>query len=438
MPRSLRLPWGFRQLSLGALVWAAFAAWPAAGSSTALTLAVIGDYGLAGPDELAVANLVKSWNPDALLTTGDNNYPDGSAATMDQNVGQYYYSYIYPYTGTYGVSQAPNRFFPSIGNHDWPEVEGLTPYRDYFTLPGNERYYAVRLGNAEIFVLNSDYHEPDGRNSASVQANWLRAALAASSATWRLVVVHHAPYSSGATHGSEPLVQWPYAAWGADAVLSGHEHLYERLLVDGLPYFVNGLGGGGYYSFGTPIAGSQVRYRSAYGAMRLVVEAARLTFEFIAVNGTVIDTYTLNKPEATETPVFTATPAPTQTPTATATVTPTATCSHTPTPTDTPTATPTRTLTPPNTSTPTATYPSTPTATPTAARTHTPTPTSTPTATPTAPPALTPAATATPVSTATLAPALALTATPTLAAPLTPTPAEPRLYLPWVLKAWGR
>ena len=73
MLRSLRLPWGFGQLSLGALVWAAFAAWPAAGSSTALTLAVIGDYGLAGSDGLAVASLVTSWNPQAILPLGVNN-----------------------------------------------------------------------------------------------------------------------------------------------------------------------------------------------------------------------------------------------------------------------------------------------------------------------------------------------------------------------------
>jgi tartrate-resistant acid phosphatase type 5 len=52
-------------------------------------------------------------------------------------------------------------------------------------------------------------------------------------------------------------MQWPFAAWGATAVLAGHDHDYERLTVGGLPYFVNGLGGEGQVAFtGPPLAGS--------------------------------------------------------------------------------------------------------------------------------------------------------------------------------------
>jgi tartrate-resistant acid phosphatase type 5 len=65
--------------------------------------AAIGDYGLAGNNELAVANLVKSWNPDFIVTLGDNNYPLGADSTIDQNIGQYYHDYIYPYKGNYGT-----------------------------------------------------------------------------------------------------------------------------------------------------------------------------------------------------------------------------------------------------------------------------------------------------------------------------------------------
>src|SRR5262249_28396187 len=64
--------------------------------------AVIGDYGLAGTPEQQVANLVQGWNPSLILTLGDNNYPNGDASTIDQNVGQYYHNYISPYTGSYG------------------------------------------------------------------------------------------------------------------------------------------------------------------------------------------------------------------------------------------------------------------------------------------------------------------------------------------------
>lgn len=68
--------------------------------------------------------------------------------------------------------------------------------------------------------------------------------LAASTATWKLVMLHHSPFSSGSNHGSIARLQWPYQTWGADAVLSGHDHLYERILAgSGFPYMVNGLGG---------------------------------------------------------------------------------------------------------------------------------------------------------------------------------------------------
>ncbi|PYV85585.1 MAG: alkaline phosphatase, partial [Acidobacteria bacterium] len=59
--------------------------------STTVRFAVIGDYGTAGQNELDVSSLVKSWNPDFIITVGDNNYPDGWASTIDRNIGQYYH-----------------------------------------------------------------------------------------------------------------------------------------------------------------------------------------------------------------------------------------------------------------------------------------------------------------------------------------------------------
>src|SRR5262245_221000 len=84
-----------------------------------IRFAVIGDYGYAGQPELDVANLVKSWNPDLVITLGDNNYELGAASTIDQNIGQYYHQFISPYTGGYGLGDSVNRFFPCLGNHDW-------------------------------------------------------------------------------------------------------------------------------------------------------------------------------------------------------------------------------------------------------------------------------------------------------------------------------
>jgi hypothetical protein len=266
--------------------------------------AVIGDYGSAGPNEAAVAALVKSWNPGFVITVGDNNYDVGSAATIDANIGQYYREFIGNYTGAYGPGSATNRFFPALGNHDWG-TPGAAPYLNYFTLPGNERYYDYVQGPIHFFVVDSDPAEPDGRNSSSTQARWLQAGLAASTAPFQLVYFHHAPYSSG-NHGSDVTMQWPFQQWGADAVLAGHDHTYERLNIGGLPYFVNGLGGRSLYPFGAPVAGSQFRYSANYGAMLVTYDNASVNFEFHSITGgdTLIDSYTLSSaPTTTETVV---------------------------------------------------------------------------------------------------------------------------------------
>jgi hypothetical protein len=142
---------------------------------------VIGDYGEGNLAEQGVANLVKSWKPDFILTTGDNNYPVGSAETIDDRIGQYFQGYIYPYHGNYGPGADQNRFFPALGNHDWI-TPGAQPYLDFFTLPGNERYYDFTRGPVHFFALDSDSHEPDGVSRQSIQANWLKDHLASSSA----------------------------------------------------------------------------------------------------------------------------------------------------------------------------------------------------------------------------------------------------------------
>jgi tartrate-resistant acid phosphatase type 5 len=253
--------------------------------------AVIGDYGTGNQFEDDVAKLIKSWNPDFIITTGDNNYPLGQASTIDNRVGQFFHEYIFPYKGKYGKGAEFNRFFPSLGNHDWLS-EDAQPYLDYFTLPGNERYYDFTWGPLHLFAIDSDSNEPDGVGSKSKQASWLREKLAAAPETWKIVYMHQPPFSSG-MHGSIEWARWPYREWGATAVLGGHDHTYERLVIDGLAYFVNGLGGGDIYYFKTILEGSQKRYSNDYGAMRVTVDDRTITFEFITRNGVLVDTYTI-------------------------------------------------------------------------------------------------------------------------------------------------
>lgn len=259
-----------------------------------IRFAVIGDYGYAGQAETDVSTLVKSWNPDFIITLGDNNYNSGAASTIDRNIGLYYSSFISPYSGSYGKGDTINRFFPSLGNHDW-ETAGAVPYLNYFTLPGNERYYDFVKGPVHFFAIDSDPREPDSITSSSPQGRWLEKQLHSSTATWKLVYFHHPPYSSGSQHGSTAAMQWPFQTWGATAVLSGHEHNYERIVRNNFPYFVNGLGGRSRYNFGTPLSGSLVRFNADYGAMLVEANNDSITFVFRTRDDSLIDRYVMTK-----------------------------------------------------------------------------------------------------------------------------------------------
>jgi hypothetical protein len=273
--------------------------------SSGISFAVIGDYGLAG-DGLAgdreggVANLVKSWSPDFIITLGDNNYPAGQEATIVQNIDAYYGEFI-------DADFSQTRFFPSLGNHDWGQGTIVSiqcagnvctgPYLDHFDLPGNERYYDFVRGSVHFFVVDSDSHEPDGNTWDSTQGEWLKAGLASASEPWKIVYFHHAPYSSGVHQSFNPM-KWPFAAWGASAVLAGHDHDYERLEKDGIPYIVNGLGGAVPRACTATENEATVKsecYSADNGAMRVEADACQMTFEFVTRGNVPEDTLTLTR-----------------------------------------------------------------------------------------------------------------------------------------------
>lgn len=268
------------------------------GAQTTIRFGAVGDYGDNSHTQ-AVADLISSWNPDFVITQGDNNYSNNSSVSAwDDEVGQYYGQYIhYPSgsTSAYAPGPSVNQFFPSLGNHDWDA--GISGWYNYFELPGNERYYDFIQGPVHFFVIDSDNSEPDGITSNSTQGQWLQAQLASSTSTWKIVYFHHPPYSSSSNHGNTSALQWPFQAWGATAVMAGHDHVYERILKNGFPYFVNGTGGKSLYGFSsTPEPGSMVRYNSDYGGMIIEANEDSLNFKFysIAGGGTLIDNYTIH------------------------------------------------------------------------------------------------------------------------------------------------
>jgi tartrate-resistant acid phosphatase type 5 len=265
---------------------------PSRPETQSTTFAVIGDFGVDNRHERDVAGLVASWNPAFIVTTGDNHYGKKgatSASTYSKSVDDYYGKWL------------GGAFFPSLGNHDYDVKPAPEAYTDYFDLPGpglantsgNERYYDFVQGPIHFFVLNSNAEEPHGTDSVSKQAKWLKRQLKASPSKWNVVVAHHPPYSSDGEHGPAKYMRWPFAEWGADVVLAGHNHCYERVMHDGIVYFTNGLGGATRYDFGSRITGSKARYMSGWGAQKVTIADAALVFEFYDVNGERVDRYSV-------------------------------------------------------------------------------------------------------------------------------------------------
>ncbi len=268
------------------------------------TVAVVGDFGSQDAHEDSVAKLIKSWNPLEIITTGDNIYPDGGGS-YDDAVGAYYADYIGDYKGTHGVGAMQNHFWPVPGNHDWAGNEALAGFRAFFTLPpgpGGERYYDRALdaqGLVHLYVLDSDSHEPDGIRATSKQALWLEETLKANaaSACFHVVAFHHPPYTTLTGHRPATALRWPFKAWGADLVLTGHNHHYERLNIDGLPYIVSGNGGAHLYEHQEEVAeGSLFFDDTHYGALRLGIARGEIHGQaFAAGVAAPVDTFLVKK-----------------------------------------------------------------------------------------------------------------------------------------------
>jgi tartrate-resistant acid phosphatase type 5 len=241
------------------------------------SVAVIGDFGAASDGERAVADLVARARPRAVVTVGDNDYDDRGYPTL---VGDYYGRW---------VSSAS--LLPAVGNHD--HEEGIGAFDSYFSYLDGRHVYAAGRAGMRFFVIDSTT-ALDSELSMKRQREWLKRSLLASRARWKVVVLHHPPYSSGDVHGSTPEFQWPFAEWGADLVLAGHDHVYERIVADGMTYVVDGSGGKDLYGFDDPVAGSRVRFDSDFGALFLTASDRTLSGEFWSAAGVRVDRFTLH------------------------------------------------------------------------------------------------------------------------------------------------
>jgi len=225
--------------------------------------------------------------PGTVLTLGDTVYDDGSA---DQFARCYLPSW----------GRFRDRTYPAPGNHDY-QTAGASGYYGFFGpragQPG-KGWYSFDLGRWHLVALNSNCDAVGGCQPGSEQERWLRADLAAHPARCTLAFWHHPRFSSGTTHGSDPAVGGLWVALyqaGAEVVLVGHEHNYERFTpldplggVDparGVREFVVGTGGRSHYPFGAPLPGSEARNSDSFGLLQLQLRPTGYTWRFLPAPG---------------------------------------------------------------------------------------------------------------------------------------------------------
>jgi hypothetical protein len=242
-------------------------------SSDEVVLAGAGDIATCNRDEDDLTAGLLDDIPGTVFTTGDNVYVDGS-----------YTEYLHCYEASWGRHKSRTR--PVPGNHEY-NTSGAAGYFQYFhNVPS---YYAYNLGSWRIYALNSEIDVSD----SSPQIAWLVEDLASNPSRCVLAYWHKPRWSSGTQNGSAPNMQtlWKilYEA-GAELVINGHEHNYERFaemdstgveVTQGLREIVVGTGGAGLYPFGTPLPASQVRDNETFGVLKLTLHPTGYDWEFI-------------------------------------------------------------------------------------------------------------------------------------------------------------
>jgi 3',5'-cyclic AMP phosphodiesterase CpdA len=254
--------------------------WPSAESTR---FVAIGDFGVGGATERSMGASVKSWTKnhpiDLLLTLGDNDYTESPSAFHDNWVASF------GWLETAGTSVAG-----TLGNHD-VRVDGGRYEFDELGMP--RARYRRRIGDVGFFFLNSN------AVGSAKQKEWLRRALADSTARWQIVAFHHPAYTCGGYYGNGGVLsRWVplLERYGADLVLSGHDHNYQRFKEHrGVRYVVHGGGGAPLYSIRSCPGSYPARRvaRAVRGFLYLVAEADRLRGFAVKPSGAVLDTFTV-------------------------------------------------------------------------------------------------------------------------------------------------
>jgi hypothetical protein len=237
------------------------------------------------------ANLVVGTGLTGVLTLGDEQYDDGTLAKFQQ-----------VYDTTWG--KVNNLGHQGVGNHEYL-TSGAKGYWDYFNGvgitngpagPRGKGWYSFNVGAWHIVALNSNCDKV-ACGAGSAQETWLKQDLAAHPSKCTLAFMHHPRFSSGIA-GNYTAVStfWNdlYNA-GADVVLQGHDHDYERFKpqtpsatadsAKGITSFVVGTGGKSLKTFSGTRANSVIRHTGTYGVLRMTLHATSMDYRFVPEAG---------------------------------------------------------------------------------------------------------------------------------------------------------
>lgn len=271
----------------------------------AAALGAVGAWGAGSKRRAPDVTLVAAGDIASCPSSGDEATASlldgikGTVATLGDNV--YYSGTAAEFRDCYAPSwgRHKSRTQPAPGNHDY-QTRGSTGYFAYFGAAAGDPakgYYSYDLGTWHIVVVNSNCSAVGGCTTGSAQERWVRADLAANRTRCALAYWHHPRFSSG-PHGSDPMMRPIWQALydqGADVVLSGHDHDYERFAPQtpggtadsrrGIREFVVGTGGASHYPVMTPVGNSQVRNGDTYGVLKLTLKPAAYQWQFVPEAG---------------------------------------------------------------------------------------------------------------------------------------------------------
>ncbi|MCP3064193.1 metallophosphoesterase [Myxococcus sp. K38C18041901] len=265
----------------------------------------VGDSGTGGVMQLRVVEAMHAADPQLFLGLGDNVYSSGTHAEFQNR-------FFSPMAKL--LRRTP--VFATPGNHEYL-TDRAQPYFDNFHLPtnnprGTERYYSFDWGDAHIVSIDTSCAMGlAGRDcSAEEQHAWLVEDLRASPLRWKLVIMHHPPWSSGG-HGIDTQFREMFAPvfeeGGVDLVLAGHDHDYERTFPlvgervapkgkPGVTYVVVGTGGAVLRKFPVPKPRwTSVRSDKDYGFLSVRIHEDVLTARLVTPDGGIADEFTLSK-----------------------------------------------------------------------------------------------------------------------------------------------